>query len=140
MQKVCFVEDGWNFCDVDKVLFVYLFDIQWCNCVEFINGWEEVWQFLVCKWNKEFEYCLIKEFWVFIENCIVVCYVYEWYDDFGNWFCFYGNENWEFGEDGLMQCCFLCINDMLIKESDCKFYWLLGCCLDDYLGLLELGM
>lgn len=140
IEKVRLVEDGWNSCDLVKIVLVYLLDMQWCNCVEFVMNCVEVQVFFEWKWKKELDYCLIKEFWVFIDNCIVVCYVYEWYDDLGNWFCFYGNENWEFELDGFMKWCFVCINDMFIKEFEWFFYWLLGRCLDDYLFLSDLGL
>ena len=125
-QKVRLAEDGWNSRDADKVSLAYSLDTQWRNRAEFTNGREEARQFLARKWNKELEYRLIKELWAFTENRIAVRYAYEWHDDSGNWFRSYGNENWEFGEDGLMQRRFSCINDMPIKESDRKFHWPLG--------------
>ncbi|WP_343235618.1 nuclear transport factor 2 family protein [Stenotrophomonas maltophilia] len=121
-------------------LLAYSLDTQWRNRAEFTNGREEARQFLARKWNKELEYRLIKELWAFTENRIAVRYAYEWHDDSGNWFRSYGNENWEFGEDGLMQRRFSCINDMPIKESDRKFHWPLGRRPDDHPGLSELGM
>ncbi|WP_049416430.1 MULTISPECIES: DUF1348 family protein [Stenotrophomonas] len=139
-QKVRLAEDGWNSRDADKVSLAYSLDTQWRNRAEFINGREEATQFLARKWNKELEYRLIKELWAFTENRIAVRYAYEWRDDSGNWFRSYGNENWEFGADGLMQRRFSCINDMPIKESDRKFHWPLGRRPDDHPGLSELGM
>ncbi|MCO7460905.1 nuclear transport factor 2 family protein [Stenotrophomonas maltophilia] len=139
-QKVRLAEDGWNSRDADKVSLAYSLDTQWRNRAEFINGREEARQFLARKWNKELEYRLIKELWAFTENRIAVRYAYEWRDDSGNWFRSYGNENWEFGEDGLMQHRFSCINDMPIKESDRKFHWPLGRRPDGHPGLSELGM
>ncbi|HDS1215911.1 hypothetical protein A7X84_17035 [Stenotrophomonas maltophilia] len=139
-QKVRLAEDGWNSRDADKVSLAYSLDTQWRNRAEFINGREEATQFLARKWNKELEYRLIKELWAFTENRIAVRYAYEWRDDSGNWFRSYGNENWEFGADGLMQRRFSCINDMPIKESDRKFHWPLGRRPDDHPGLSALGM
>lgn len=139
-QKVRLAEDGWNSRDADKVSLAYSLDTQWRNRAEFTSGREEARQFLARKWNKELEYRLIKELWAFTENRIAVRYAYEWHDDAGNWFRSYGNENWEFGEDGLMQRRFSCINDMPIKESDRKFHWPLGRRPDDHPGLSELGM
>ncbi|WP_134709876.1 nuclear transport factor 2 family protein [Stenotrophomonas maltophilia] len=139
-QKVRLAEDGWNSRDADKVSLAYSLDTQWRNRAEFINGREEATQFLARKWNKELEYRLIKELWAFTENRIAVRYAYEWHDDSGNWFRSYGNENWEFGEDGLMQHRFSCINDLPIKESDRKFHWPLGRRPDGHPGLSELGM
>ena len=139
-QKVRLAEDGWNSRDADKVSLAYSLDTQWRNRAEFINGREEATQFLARKWNKELEYRLIKGLWAFTENRIAVRYAYEWRDDSGNWFRSYGNENWEFGADGLMQRRFSCINDMPIKESDRKFHWPLGRRPDDHPGLSALGM
>jgi nuclear transport factor 2 (NTF2) superfamily protein len=139
-QKVRLAEDGWNSRDADKVSLAYSLNTQWRNRAEFTSGREEARQFLERKWNKELEYRLIKELWAFTENRIAVRYAYEWHDDSGNWFRSYGNENWEFGEDGLMQRRFSCINDLPIKESDRKFHWPLGRRPDDHPGLSELGM
>ena len=139
-QKVRLAEDGWNSRDADKVSLAYSIDTQWRNRAEFTSGREEARQFLERKWNKELEYRLIKELWAFTENRIAVRYAYEWHDDSGNWFRSYGNENWEFGEDGLMQRRFSCINDLPIKESDRKFHWPLGRRPDDHPGLSDLGM
>ncbi|HFL1970853.1 DUF1348 family protein [Stenotrophomonas maltophilia] len=139
-QKVRLAEDGWNSRDADKVSLAYSLDTQWRNRAEITSGREEARQFLERKWNKELEYRLIKELWAFTENRIAVRYAYEWHDDSGNWFRSYGNENWEFGEDGLMQRRFSCINDLPIKESDRKFHWPLGRRPDDHPGLSDLGM
>ena len=139
-QKVRLAEDGWNSRDADKVSLAYSLDTQWRNRAEFTSGREEARQFLERKWNKELEYRLIKELWAFTENRIAVRYAYEWHDDSGNWFRSYGNENWEFGEDGLMQRRFSCINDLPIKDSDRKFHWPLGRRPDDHPGLSDLGM
>jgi len=139
-QKVRLAEDGWNSRDADNVSLAYSLDTQWRNRAEFTSGREEARQFLERKWNKELEYRLIKELWAFTENRIAVRYAYEWHDDSGNWFRSYGNENWEFGEDGLMQRRFSCINDLPIKESDRKFHWPLGRRPDDHPGLSDLGM
>lgn len=139
-QKVRLAEDGWNSRDADKVSLAYSLDTQWRNRAEFTSGRTEARQFLARKWNKELEYRLIKELWAFTENRIAVRYAYEWHDDSGNWFRSYGNENWEFGADGLMQRRFSCINDMPIKESDRKFHWPLGRRPDEHPGLSDLGI
>lgn len=139
-QKVRLAEDGWNSRDADKVSLAYSLDTQWRNRAEFTHGREEARQFLARKWNKELEYRLIKELWAFTENRIAVRYAYEWHDDSGNWFRSYGNENWEFGADGLMLRRFSSINDLPIKESDRKFHWPLGRRPDDHPGLSDLGM
>ncbi|HIE0524476.1 TPA: DUF1348 family protein [Stenotrophomonas maltophilia] len=140
IEKVRLAEDGWNSRDADKVSLAYSLDTEWRNRAEFTHGREEARQFLARKWNKELEYRLIKELWAFTDNRIAVRYAYEWHDDSGNWFRSYGNENWEFGADGLMQRRFSCINDMPIKESERRFHWPLGRRPDDHPGLSDLGM
>ncbi|SNY56584.1 DUF1348 family protein [Stenotrophomonas sp. CC120223-11] len=140
IEKVRLAEDGWNTRDADKVSLAYALDTEWRNRAEFTHGREEARQFLARKWNKELEYRLIKELWAFTDNRIAVRYAYEWHDDSGNWFRSYGNENWEFGADGLMQRRFSCINDVPIKESDRRFHWPLGRRPDDHPGLSDLGM
>ncbi len=140
IEKVRLAEDGWNSRDADKVSLAYSLDTKWRNRVEFTNGREEARDFLARKWKKELEYRLIKELWAFTDNRIAVRYAYEWRDDSGNWYRSYGNENWEFGSDGLMERRFSCINDMPIKESDRKFHWPLGRRPDDHPSLSDLGM
>ena len=139
-QKVRQAEDGWNLRDAAKVALVYSTDTWWRNRAEFVQGREEARAFLERKWSKEFEYRLIKELWAFTDNRIAVRFAYEWRDDAGNWFRSYGNENWEFGPDGLMHHRHASINDLPIKESDRKFHWPLGRRPDDHPGLSELGL
>jgi nuclear transport factor 2 (NTF2) superfamily protein len=139
-QKVRLAEDGWNTRDADKVPLAYTLDTKWRNRVEFANNRAEAQALLERKWRKELDYRLIKELWAFEGNRIAVRYAYEWHDDAGNWFRSYGNENWEFAEDGLMQRRYACINDMPIKESERKFHWPLGRRPDDHRGLTELGL
>lgn len=140
IEKVRLAEDGWNTRDADKVSLAYTQDTSWRNRAEFANGRKEARDFLARKWKKELEYRLIKELWAFTENRIAVRYAYEWRDDSGNWFRSYGNENWEFNEDGLMSRRFACINDMPIKESERKFHWPQGRRPDDHPGLSDLGL
>jgi len=140
IEKVRLAEDGWNSRDADKVALAYSLDTRWRNRAEFTHGREEARQFLARKWKKELDYRLIKELWAFSGNRIAVRYAYEWHDDSGNWFRSYGNENWEFGADGLMEHRFSSINDMPIKESERKFHWPLGRRPDDHPGLSDLGM
>jgi uncharacterized protein len=140
IEKVRLAEDGWNSRDADKVALAYSLDTRWRNRAEFTRGREEARQFLARKWKKELDYRLIKELWAFSGNRIAVRYAYEWHDDSGNWFRSYGNENWEFGADGLMEHRFSSINDMPIKESERKFHWPLGRRPDDHPGLSDLGM
>ncbi len=139
-QKVRLAEDGWNSCDATKVSLAYSEDTKWRNRSTFINNREEARKFLEQKWVKEQNYRLIKELWAFTGNRIAVRYAYEWNDDNGNWFRSYGNENWEFGEDGLMKNRFACINDLPITEDERKFHWPQGRRPDDYPGLTALGL
>ncbi|BEU27119.1 DUF1348 family protein [Paraburkholderia sp. 22B1P] len=139
-QKVRQAEDGWNARDAAKVALVYSTDTWWRNRAEFVQGREEARAFLERKWSKEFEYRLIKELWAFTDNRIAVRFAYEWRDDAGNWFRSYGNENWEFGPDGLMHHRHASINDLPIKESERKFHWPLGRRPDDHPGLSDLGL
>ena len=139
-QKVRLAEDGWNSRDAAKVALVYSTDTWWRNRAEFVQGREEARAFLERKWSKEFEYRLIKELWAFTDNRIAVRFAYEWRDDAGNWFRSYGNENWEFGSDGLMHHRHASINDLPIKESERKFHWPLGRRPDDHPALSDLGL
>lgn len=140
IQKVRAAEDGWNSRDPLKVSTAYSSDSRWRNRSEFISGTEEIVQFLTRKWMRELEYRLIKELWSFDGNRIAVRFAYEWRDDSGNWFRSYGNENWEFAEDGRMKARHASINDLPIKESERKFHWPLGRRPDDHPGLSELGL
>jgi nuclear transport factor 2 (NTF2) superfamily protein len=133
-------EDGWNSREPEKVSLAYTQDSAWRNRVEFVNGREEIVAFLTRKWSKEFDYRLIKELWAFEGNRIAVRFAYEWHDDSGNWFRSYGNENWEFDENGLMQKRFACINDLAIAESERKFHWPQGRRPDDHPSLSDLGL
>lgn len=118
MQKVKAAEDAWNTKDPVKVSMAYTANTEWRNRSEFLNGREEVQTFLKKKWEKEMDYKLKKEFWAFTENRIAVRFEYEWRDKDGNWFRSYGNENWEFDEDGYMQKRYASINDVSILESE----------------------
>ncbi|VVE65206.1 50S ribosomal protein L21 [Pandoraea anapnoica] len=140
IQKIRLAEDGWNSRDAAKVALAYTADTKWRNRAEFVNNRAEAQSFLERKWAKELDYRLIKELWAFTENRIAVRYAYEWRDDSGNWFRSYGNENWEFGPDGLMSNRYSCINDLPIKESERKFHWPLGRRPDDHPGLSDLGL
>lgn len=140
IQKVRLAEDGWNSRDPQKVSLAYSPQSRWRNRVEFANGREEIVALLIRKWTKELDYRLIKELWAFGDNRIAVRYAYESHDDSGNWYRSYGNENWEFDENGLMRLRFACINDAPIKESERKFHWPLGRRPDDHPGLSELGL
>lgn len=138
--KVRKAEDGWNSRDPHKVALAYTTDSVWRNRAEFVTGRSEIVAFLTRKWAKELDYRLIKELWAFTGNRIAVRFAYEWHDDSGNWFRSYGNENWEFDEEGVMQRRFACINDLPIRESERKYFWPLGRRPDDHAGLSELGL
>ncbi|ROU17077.1 nuclear transport factor 2 family protein [Kluyvera ascorbata] len=140
IEKVRLAEDGWNSRDPAKVALAYTLDTQWRNRAEFVSGRTEAQEFLARKWKKEFEYRLIKELWAFEGNRIAVRYAYEWHDDSGNWYRSYGNENWEFNDEGLMQRRFACINDLPIREDERLFHWPQGRRPDDHPGLSELGL
>ena len=116
-QKVQMAEDAWNSKNPEKVSLAYSIDTEWRNRDLFINGREEVKDFLTTKWEKELDYKLKKELWAFTENKIAVRFEYEWHDNSGQWFRSYGNENWEFDENGFMKKRFASINDLKIDET-----------------------
>jgi uncharacterized protein len=138
--KVRMAEDGWNSRDPHRVSLAYTEDSRWRNRAEFINGCAEIVAFLTRKWNKELDYCLIKELWAFSDNRIAVRFAYEWHDDSGNWFRSYGNENWEFDAAGVMQLRLASINDLPINQADRKYHWPLGRRPDNHPGLSDLGL
>ncbi|MFM1911534.1 MAG: hypothetical protein RJB18_925 [Pseudomonadota bacterium] len=140
MQKVRMAEDGWNNRDPEKVALAYTADSQWRNRNEFPKGRVEIIEFLKRKWAKEHEYRLIKELWAFEGNRIAVRFAYEWHDDAGQWWRSYGNENWEFDGNGLMQKRYASINDLAINESDRLFHWPQGRRPEAHKGLSELGL
>lgn len=140
IQKVRMAEDGWNSRDPERVALAYTPDSQWRNRVEFPTGRSEIVAFLTAKWARELDYRLIKEIWAFTDNRIAVRFAYEWHDLAGQWFRSYGNENWEFDTEGLMQKRFASINDLAISESDRKYHWPLGRRPDDHPGLSDLGL
>lgn len=138
--KVRLAEDAWNTRNPDRVALAYTPDSVWRNRAEFLRGREAITQFLARKWNRELDYRLIKELWAFHGNRIAVRFAYEWHDDSGNWLRSYGNENWEFDEQGLMQRRIASINDLPIQEADRRFHWPQGRRPDDHPGLSELGL
>ena len=139
-QKVRLAEDAWNSRDAEKVALAYSVDSEWRNRSEFLRGREQIVAFLRRKWAKELDYRLIKELWTFEERRIAVRFAYEWHDASGNWFRSYGNENWEFDDEGLMRRRLASINDLPILESERKYRWPLGRRPDDHPGLNELGL
>ena len=120
-QKVQMAEDAWNAKDPVKISMAYSENTEWRNRINFINGRAEVQQFLKGKWEKELDYKLKKELWGFRGNRIAVRFEYEYHNSEGQWFRAYGNENWEFDENGLMAKRFASINDLPIDESERKF-------------------
>jgi uncharacterized protein len=140
IQKVRLAEDSWNSRDPGKVALAYAIDSRWRNRSEFTSGRTEIIAFLARKWSRELDYRLVKELWAFTVNRIAVRFAYEWHDDSGHWYRSYGNENWEFSDDGLMTSRFASINDLPISESDRKYHWPLGRRPDDHPGLSDLGL
>jgi uncharacterized protein len=139
-QKVRMAEDAWNSREPAQVVQVYTEDTRWRNRAEFPAGRDEVRLFLKRKWERELDYRLIKEIWAFTSHRIAVRFAYECHDASGQWFRSYGNENWEFTDQGLMARRFASINDLPIAESDRKFHWPLGRRPDDHAGLSELHL
>ncbi len=139
-EKVRLAEDAWNSRDPARVAEAYTADSQWRNRAEFIEGREQIEAFLAGKWARELDYRLIKELWAYRDNRIAVRFAYEWHNDSGHWFRSYGNENWEFDDDGLMRRRIASINDLPISEDDRKYHWPLGRRPDDYFGLSDLGL
>jgi nuclear transport factor 2 (NTF2) superfamily protein len=139
IEKVRLIEDAWNSRDPERLALGYSEDSRWRNRAEFLTGRAEVVQFLKRKWSRELDYRLIKELWSFGGNRIAVRFAYECHDDSGNWFRSYGNENWEFDDDGVMRTRYASINDLPISESERKFRWPLGRRPDDHQGLSEFG-
>jgi uncharacterized protein len=138
-RKVRLAEDGWNSRDPALVSLAYTVDSRWRNRAEFVTGRAAIQAFLTRKWQRELDYRLIKELWAFTENRIAVRFAYEWHDDAGNWFRSYGNENWEFEQDGLMRHRIASINDLPIRAADRKYFWPLGRRPDDHPSLSDLG-
>jgi hypothetical protein len=115
-------EDAWNSKNPEKVALAYTVDSEWRNRNLFINGREEIIAFLTAKWQKELNYKLKKEYWAHTDNRIAVRFEYEWQDETGQWFRSYGNENWEFDENGLMQKRYASINDLAINETERRIF------------------
>jgi nuclear transport factor 2 (NTF2) superfamily protein len=138
-QKVRLAEDAWNSRDPARVALAYSAESQWRNRIEFLQRRAAIGVFLAAKWQRERVYCLIKEIWAFDGNRIAVRFAYECHDASGQWFRSYGNENWEFDEDGLMRRRIASINDLAIGPGERKFHWPLGRRPDDHPGLSALG-
>lgn len=136
-KKVRMAENAWNTRDPEKVSLAYTIDSIWRNRSEFLQGREEICGFLTRKWEKERDYRLIKDLWAFNENRIAVRFQYEWHDAEGQWYRSYGNEQWEFDENGLMRRREASINDVEISEAERRFHWPAGPRPEDHPGLSE---
>ena len=119
-EKIQLAEDGWNSTDPVRVSKAYSINSEWRNRHLFLNGRDAIVAFLTDKWEKELEYKLVKEYWAHTDNRIAVRFEYEYHNAAGEWFRAYGNENWEFDENGLMTRRYACINDLPIKETERK--------------------
>jgi nuclear transport factor 2 (NTF2) superfamily protein len=139
-QKVRLAEDAWNSCDPQRVALAYTPHSVWRNRSEFLTGREAIVAFLTRKWTRELDYRLIKELWAFNGNRIAVRFAYEWRDDSGHWFRSYGNENWEFDENGFMRRRIASINDQPITAADRKFHWPQGRRPEEHPSLSDLGL
>jgi nuclear transport factor 2 (NTF2) superfamily protein len=140
IEKVRKAEDGWNSRDPQRVALAYTVDSRWRNRSEFINGREQIVQFLTRKWNRELDYRLIKEMWAYDGARIAVRFAYEWHDDSGQCYRSYGNENWEFNAEGIMHHRYASINDLPIRPSELLFHWPFGRRPDEHPGLSDLGL
>lgn len=139
-RKVRLAEDAWNTRDPERVSLAYTPDSSWRNRAEFLAGRPAIVAFLRRKWAVELDYRLIKELWAFHGNRIAVRFAYEWHDAAGRWFRSYGNENWAFDDQGLMQRRIASINDLPIEERERLYRWPLGRRPDDHPALTELGL
>ncbi len=139
-QKVRLAEDAWNTRSPERIALAYTVDSRWRNRAEFPVGREQIIEFLTRKWHGELEYRLIKELWTYADNRIAVRFAYEWHDQSANWFRSYGNENWEFSPEGLMQVRYASINDLKIGEGERHFHWPQGRRPDGHPGLSDLGL
>ncbi|ABS66396.1 protein of unknown function DUF1348 [Xanthobacter versatilis] len=139
-QKARLAEDAWNSRDPERVSLAYTPDSRWRNRSDFLVGRPAIVAFLTAKWQKELDYRLIKELWGLNDNRIAVRFQYEWHDADGAWYRSYGNEQWEFDENGLMRRREASINDVAIRENERRFLWPLGPRPADHPGLTELGM
>ena len=139
-QKARMAEDAWNSRDPQRVALAYTADSRWRNRSEFISGRDEIVAFLTRKWGRELDYRLIKEVWAVSGDRIAIRFAYEWHDAAGLWFRSYGNENWEFDENGLMRRRHASINDLAIAEDERKFHWSQGTRPAGHPGLSDLGL
>ncbi|MCC3304282.1 DUF1348 family protein [Sneathiella sp. HT1-7] len=140
LEKVRMAENSWNSRNPEKVSLAYTEDSEWRNRDMFVTGRAEIVEFLTQKWRMEKEYRLIKQLFAFHENRIAVRYAYEFCNETGQWFRAYGNENWEFDDNGLMSRRYASINDLKISEKDRLFHWPQGTRLADHPALGDLNL
>lgn len=140
IAKVRMAENAWNLKIPQKIALAYSKESKWRNRDLFITGRDEIVEFLENKYKKELEYRLCKELWAFTENRIAVRFAYEWHDESEQWFRSYGNENWEFNEQGLMKVRFASINDLKIKREERKLLWKEEIRPVEYASLSEMGL
>ena len=142
--KVRLAEDGWNSRDPGRVALAYTEDSLWRNRSTFVTGRAAIVDFLTAKWQREHEYRLVKGLWAFAGNRIAVRFAYEWHDGDRRWWRSYGNENWEFADNGEMQRRIASINDVAITAADRLLLWPRDGAgdrrPDDHPGLDELGL
>lgn len=122
LHKVQAAEDAWNTRDPRHVSLSYTEDSVWCNRAHFITGRAEIVEFLTAKWEHELDYVLRKSLWGFRGNRMAVRFQYEWHDTADQWYRSYGNELWEFDENGLMRRREASINDVPITEADRRYF------------------
>ncbi|MGO2958989.1 MAG: DUF1348 family protein [Acetobacter sp.] len=139
-QKVRAAEDAWNSKNPDAVSLAYTPESVWRNRTSFLQGRDQIKEFLRQKWETELEYRLVKELWCFHETRIAVRFAYEWHNAEGQWFRSYGNENWDFAADGLMRWRLASINDLPITQQERKFLWQGARRPDEHPGLSALGL
>ncbi len=118
LAKVQAAEAAWNSKDPERIALAYSTDSEWRNRTTFLKGRDQIKAFLKGKWERELDYRLKKTLWGFRENRIAVSFEYEWHNSEGQWFRSYGNELWEFNEEGLMQTRLASINDAPISETE----------------------
>ncbi|RCS43271.1 nuclear transport factor 2 family protein [Bremerella cremea] len=121
--KVRAAEDAWNSRDPHRVSLAYSEDSVWRNRSQFVTGRAAIRDFLSTKWQNEHDYRLTKSLWNFTSNRIAVRFQYEYHNAAGQWFRAYGNELWEFDEQGLMRRREASINDVSIQASERRFHW-----------------
>lgn len=122
LVKVQAAEDAWNTRDPHRVALAYTEDSVWRNRDTFVTGRAEIIELLTAKWEKELDYALRKSLWGFREDRMAVRFQYEWRDHSNQWHRSYGNELWEFDDNGLMRRREASINDTTINETERRWF------------------